>query len=101
MRKAERQVATCIIVNKPVPMCRANYGNDLCWIDNAFLDCLAETRDITRVLQAEPINICAHIMPSGIRNPGSTALAFHSNPAFIIHAYTQKSLKVVPRRLTF
>jgi hypothetical protein len=42
----------------------ANDADDFFRVDNAFLDCLAETRHITRIFQAESVNVCAHWMPS-------------------------------------
>jgi len=41
-----------------------NDADDFTRIDDAFLDCLAETRDVTRIFQVESVNICTHWMPS-------------------------------------
>src|SRR5262249_43966781 len=48
--QAERQVATRIVVNKPISVRLADDRNDLCRIDDAFIDGLAQTRNITRIL---------------------------------------------------
>ena len=42
----------------------ADNGDNLCWVDIAFLDGLVETRDITRIFQAESVNVRTHLEPT-------------------------------------
>src|SRR4029077_17430102 len=41
----------------------ADNRDNLSWIDIAFLDGLVETRDITRILEAESVNVRTHLEP--------------------------------------
>jgi hypothetical protein len=38
----------------------ADDGDDLCRIDETFIERLAQTGNITRILQAESLNVCTH-----------------------------------------